>query len=315
MNRIILLFIILFSAFLMSCDADKTLTGWFDGIESEAIVDVVGIDGNKIYNSSDSYIFDVRQYCISKGIENRLLEVLVVYNEKVYFITKDEKTTPTGTLNLQICSVDLEGNNFESFDIGEFGVENAKSDEKTNIYSQSWYRFKEVFPPRSAENIMSEYSDGYIYIKDVNKIKRFNLKDSNLEVCDNSFSKIFESRYLMKYIKKTDTVEVLFTDTSTGETKTITTEFVLNNMICGEKIQELSSLKDYDGHSYLDGFCYNTWRCIDDHIYFNFTVYNYYGDSIPITVKYDFENDKFYYLFVGHKGDSLELRVFVIPWR
>ena len=85
-------------------------------------------------------------------------------------------------------------------------------------------------------------------------------------------------------------------------------------MACGEKFRQLEKFQDYDGHSYLDGFCYNTWRCIDDAIYFNFTVYNYYGDSIPVTLKYDYEKNEFYFLFAGHKGDSLELRVFVIPW-
>lgn len=314
MKKVLCLTLVLTSIFYLSAcslysnDKNKSLDGWFDGVKSEADADIMGVYISILFKSEDASLnmFKVFHDRINKKYPDagkNILDVLVIYKSRVYFIVHKGFTRGKhGKWILSVASVDTNGNDFKAIDIGEFGFDLDTSSgytySKYNNYEYQEFRqayVKEKYnEPRSG--ILSQYYDGAIYVKDIDHTVMVDLETSQVVNCVNSDESVFENRY--EVIQNDN--EFVVKDKFTLEEKTFNINTVINTA-CDGKIAELKDKKRWSGESYLENFDYCVCSYVDGNLYFTFSLMNYHGDYKPIVFKYDFENNRLLYLFVGPK--------------
>jgi len=282
-------------------------------------------NGNdQIYNNSKTITFKLYKFLLKKakrdGYEDKrhytynLLESLALYKGRLYFLMR-KNYTDYKTMNLQIWSVNISNpdQTLEKYDLGEFGVRNGDRESEYNRYCTTHVKMiYHLMFNHTKGKIESAYSTGSIYVRDTSHIVRFDLETLQISDCDESASSLFESPYVLSENDGKYTI----TNSSSGEQRDFYLNDIINNS-CGGALAQLKDKKIMfdDSSSYLDNFDYFIWGYINGELYFTFSVLNYWGETVPVNFKYDFENNKFYFLFAGRKGDTLIARnSYLIPY-
>ena len=287
----------------------RTLNRYFDDYACEASQNNIALmNGTTVYINGEKVCDNVYEITEKKS-EYFTEDYLAIYDYKLYFIARGESQSQSFSMSIYVGSVKFDGSELKYDYVGDFG------DEKNEISCAQTY-LSDYYACSSHNEqcnycVTSVYFDKSIYIRDVNRIVKYNiLTGEQIESKEEQLRFLFESKYVvLSYDKMGNNLEVLNKETNISKTVSLQ-EMAKSSQAAQRMIDELSKYNRWDGGSYIDRPNFTIYQR-DDKLYTKMAVYNRQGIKIPVVFEWDFDNDKFYFVSAA-KPDFLSTRSYLV---
>jgi len=229
-------------------------------------------------------------------IVGHVAEVLVVYNERIYFVLEDHYNGEIDE-TWSLLSVDKSGENLQIHLSETFGLDGGDASYQCNNNCQEAYW----------ESKNGFYNDGKIILTDHVKLVEYDIKSSNVTLMASA-----------DYIYPQNEINVIRKDAQTLLFNykriqwTITPDVLAKSSKAFTAFMELKNKETWDGTSRLDRL-FSSVQTDGTNIYIVCSAYNWSGETYAIVFQYDIHNDNCAYSFYQYVIDSIDERFYLVP--
>lgn len=245
------------------------------------------VDGNSI----DWY--DVLQ---DNEIEGQLAEVLVVYNDRIFFVVEEQCDDGIGKM-WSLLSVNKTGKNLLIHLNENFGLDGGDNAYQcNNACRDAYWESKNGF-----------YHNGRIILTDRVKFVEYDIENGNMRLMSSP-----------EYVYPENEVGVVKKDSQTllvnymGIQRTITPDALKRGSQAFTSFMELSQKETWDGRSRLERLFTNV-QTDGENIYIICSAYNWSGETYAVVFLLDMQEDNCNYSFYQYVIDSVDERFYLVP--
>lgn len=237
--------------------------------------------------------YDVLQ---DNEIEGQFAEVLVVYNDRIFFVVEERCDSGIGKM-WRLLSVNKKGENLLTHLNENFGLDGGDNAYQcNNACRDAFWESKNGF-----------YHNGKIILTDHVKLVEYDIENGNMTLMSSS-----------EHVYPENEVGVIKKDSQTllvdymGIQRTITPDALKRSSQAFTSFMELRQKETWDGRSRLERLFTNV-QSDGENIYVICSAYNWSGETYAVVFQFDMQEDNCNYSFYQYVIDSVDERFYLVP--